>query len=217
MQGKKGTHDQWKDYGIEVYQFYNWIKSLEDTVLVQILGNEGSGKTVGGKHLDPNTNVWINADNKPLSFFGAKKMYRQELSQEEIAQGLRKNLATPYDYEQAKATIRALHAKRKGVFIVFVMGHIENYNLPAGGVGQRLKVLGKQATKLGIEGLNTVHTYYTKIDPIFQPNDPQRYKLETFNSGYNTVRSPEGYWEGEIENNLQLIVNRILEDYGELV
>ena len=216
MSGKKGTFDAWRDFGIEVYQFYNWIKSLEDAVLVQILGTEGTGKTVGAKHLDPKSNVILNADNKPLSFFGAKKMYRTSITPEQQAQGLIKNLTFPQDYEQAKAMISAIHAKRKGTFVVFILGHLENYNLPNGGVGQRLKVLGKQATKLGIEGLNTIHTYYTKIDSMYQPNDPQRYKLETFNSGSNTVRSPEGYWEGEILNNYQLIVNRILEDSGEL-
>lgn len=217
MSGKKGTFDQWKDFGIEVYQFYNWIKSLPDTVLVQVLGLEGTGKTVGTKYLDPKTNVILNADNKPLSFFGAKQMYRESVTEEQRQQGLIKNLTHPYDYDEAKAMLQAIHAKRKGTFVVFMLGHIETYSLPAGGYGQRLKVLGKQATKLGIEGLNVVHTYYTKIDSVYQPTDPKRYKLETFNSGFNTVRSPEGYWEGEIENNYQLILNRILEDYGELV
>lgn len=216
MLGKKGTFDQWKDFGIEIYQLYDWIKNLKDVVLVQILGTEGTGKTVGSKFLDPLTTQYFNADGKPLSFFGAKKMYKDTVTPEERNAGRVPNIRVPRSYEDVKQWLKTIWEKRRGTLVVFVLGHIENYNLPQGGVGQRLKVLGKQATKLGIEGLNVVHTYYTKIDVTYQPTDAQRYKLEPFNSGFNTARSPEGFWEGDIPNNYQLILERILEDTGEI-
>ena len=214
--GRKGTFDAWYDFGAELLDLYDWIKSLDDVVLVQVLGLEGTGKTVGAKYLDPETTQYLNADKKPLSFFGARKMYRDKITPEQRERGLTVNLRTPNSYDDVKAAIEATWRKRRGTLVVFVLGHIETYNIPNGGQGQRLKVLGKMATKLGIEGLNTVHTYYTKIDLAYQPNDPQRYKLEPFNSGYNTARSPEGFWDGDILNNYQLILERILEDTGEI-
>lgn len=206
---KRTTLDEWRDFGWEVYQLYNKIKKLEDVFLVQVLGYEGTGKTVGGKTLNPDETVWINADGKPLSFFGARNMYPVDNS--------RKNYKVTDDYETVLTNINAIHKKRKGILIVFILGHIEDYKGEAGGIRQRLKVLGKQATKLGIEGLNVHSTYYTKIDSTVPINDVKRYKLTVNNSGSNTARSPEGYWEtGEIPNDYQLIVDRILEDYGEL-
>lgn len=216
MRGKKGSHDEWKDFGVEILALYDWIKSLPDTIMVQILGVEGTGKTVGASTLDPTTTQYINADKKPLSFFGARKKYRDKITPEQKEQGLNVNLRTPSTYEEVQNIIQSTWERRRGTLVVFVLGHIEHFNMSSGGVGQRLKVLGKQATKLGIEGLNTVHTYYTKIDVSFMPNDPQRYKLNPFNTGFNTARSPQGFWEGEIPNDYQLILERILEDTGEI-
>lgn len=106
-----------------------------------------------------------------------------------------------------------IHAKRKGTLIVFVLGHLEDFKGEGGETRQRLKVLGKMATKLGIEGLNVSHTYYTKINASLDHNDPKRYQLTVANSGLNTARSPQGYWKTfTIENNYQTIVDRILED-----
>jgi hypothetical protein len=205
----KAGFDQWRDYGTEILSLYNFIKTLPDTVIVQVLGYEGTGKTVGGSTLDPSETVWLNTDGKPLSFFGARQKYPVDNS--------KKNYLEPTTYEKVKANIQAIHAKRKGTLIVFVNGHIEDYKGEDQMMRQRLKVLGKMATKLGIEGLNVSHTYYTKINLGAQFDSPDRYKLTVANSGANTARSPQGYWKtAEIPNNYQLIVNRILEDSGEL-
>ncbi len=191
-------------------ELYRNIKILPDTVMVQILGYEGTGKTVGASHLNPNETAYFNADQKALSFFGARQMYPIDNS--------KKNYLEVTSYEQALAKIKAVHAKRKGTFFVFMLGHIEDYKSTEGTqTRQRLKVLGKQASKMGIEGLNFTHTYYTKIDPSLASTDSARYKLSTLNSGMNTARSPQGYWTvPDIPNNYQLIVDRVLEDYGEL-
>src|SRR5690606_26887816 len=98
--------------------------------------------------------VWLNTDGKPLSFFGARVKYPVDNSKRNY-----KELTT---YEEVKANIRAIHTKKKGTLIVFVNGHIEDYKSAEGIISQRLLVLGKMATKLGIEGLNVSHTYYTK-------------------------------------------------------
>lgn len=207
----KASYDDWRDYGTEILDLYDFIKSLPDVVLVQVLGYEGTGKTVGGSNLSPDETVWLNADGKPLSFFGARGKYPVDNS--------KKNYKEIKTYEEAKAQILGVHAKRKGTLIVFVLGHIEDYKATEGGsMRQRLKVLGKMASKLGIEGLNVSHTYYTKIDTSKQDhNDASRYKLTVSNNGANTARSPQGYWKtNEIPNNYQTIVDKILEDYGEL-
>lgn len=199
----------WKDFGVEIYELYRQIKVLEDTVMIQVLGYEGSGKTVGASRLDPSETVFLNADQKPLSFFGARAAYPTDNS--------KKNYKEPVTYDETLSAIKAIHGKRKGTFFVFINGHIEDFkSADTGQTRQRLKILGKQATKLGIEGLNFTHTYYTKVDQFITTDE--RYKLTTINSGLNTARSPQGYWKtGEIPNNYQLIVDRVLEDYGELI
>jgi len=203
----KANYDMWRDYGTEILDLYDWMKRLDDVVLVQVLGHEGTGKTVGGSFLNPEETAWLNADGKPLTFFGARNKYPIDNS--------KKNYKEVEDYETVKKQIFGIHGKRKGTLIIFINGHIEDYKAEAGEIRQRLRILGKMATKLGVEGLNLSHTYYTKVDANLPHTDVNRYKLTTANSGYNTARSPQGYWEQyEISNNYQTIVDRILEDYG---
>lgn len=206
LRSKNPTMHDWKDFGVEILDLFEFIKSLDDTIIVLVLGYEGTGKTVGGSYLNPDEFAWLNADGKPLTFFGARQKYPVDNS--------KGNYKEVKDYETTKANIKALHAKRKGTFIVFVNGHIEDYKGEDQLIRQRLKVLGKMATKLGIEGLNVSHTYYTKIDASIPHTEAARYKLMVANSGMNTARSPQGYWStAEIPNNYQKIVDRILEDY----
>lgn len=202
----KANYDDWRDYGTDILDLYDFIKRLPDTVIVQILGYEGTGKTVGGSKLDPNETVWLNSDSKPLSFFGARQMYPVDNS--------KRNYANVESYDDVKAYITKVHAKRKGTFVVFVLGHIEDYKGTNEQMRQRLKILGKMATKLGVEGINVSHTYYTKINSSLDHNDANRYKLTVANSGLDTARSPQGYWKSfEILNNYQTIVDKILLDY----
>lgn len=206
---KSTTLNEWRDFGWEVLDLYDKIKKLPDTLIIQILGVEGTGKTVGGKYLDPDRNGWINADNKPLSFFGARGMYPPDKS--------RKNYSLADNYDDIWTGIQGMHAKRQGTFIVFILGHIDTVKGESDLLYSRLRVLGKQATKLGIEGLNVFATYYTKVVPGLASTDPNRYKLTTATTGFNTARTPEGYHDTpEIPNNFQIIVDKVLEDYGEI-
>lgn len=206
---KSTSLNEWRDFGWEILDLFDNIKKLDDTVLILVLGLEGSGKTVGGKYLNPTENAWINADNKPLSFFGARNMYPPDNS--------KKNYSTADDYDTILKVIKAMHSKRKGTFIVYITGHIEMYKGSGDMIYERLKVLGRQATKLGIESLNAFSTYYTKVIAGLAATNPERYRLTTATTGFNTARTPEGYWtEAEIPNNYQLITDKVLEDYGEL-
>lgn len=201
----KATFDDWKDFGIEILDLYSFIKSMPNTIPVQVLGYEGTGKTVGGSYLDPSETVWLNADKKPLTFFGARGMYPPDNS--------KKNYKVVTGYDEVKLQLSAIANKSKEPLIVFILGHLEDYKSENGSIRQRLKVLGKMATKHNIEGALS-HTYYTHIDTLVDAMSPERYKLSTANSGSNTARSPQGYWDKMyIPNNYQLIVDKILADW----
>ncbi len=204
---KTASMHDWKDFGLEILDLFEFVKTLPDTVIVLILGYEGTGKTVGASFLNPDETAIFNTDKKPLSFFGARQKYPVDNSKKNY-----KELST---YESVKAQLTGVHGKKKGTFVVFITGHIEDFKVEDTGVmRQRLKILGRMATKHGVEGLNTIHTYYTKVDGALPQNDPNRYKLLTMNSGLNTARSPQGYWDTyEIPNNYQMIVDKILLDY----
>lgn len=203
--GKAGF-DEWKDFGVEVLDLYKFCRELDDNVvMVQILGYEGSGKTCGVMYLDPEETCYLNCDKKPITFTNGNKLYPKDNS--------KKNYKSISSYEDLKVIIKTLHSKKKdGPFIIFVLGHIEDYKSVEGGGRQRLKFLGKMATKNNIEGSIT-HCYYTKIDTAFSSKSPERYKLEVDNNGFNTARSPMGAFEESIiPNNYQLIVNAILKE-----
>jgi hypothetical protein len=202
-QKKRGaTYDEWRDFGVNLLGLYDFIKSLPNVIPVQILGYEGSGKTVGGSFLNPEETYWLNVDKKPLSFSGARAKYNID----------KKNYAVPTGYKAIEEAIKAIHGKAKTPLIVYMLGHIEDYK-GKGIERQRLKVLGKMATKYNIEGALS-HSYYTVVDESCKPTDPARYKLRTVSIN-DTARSPMGMWESElIPNNLQLITDAIIKDWN---
>lgn len=198
------TYDEWRDFGVELLDMYDWIKSLPNVIPIQVLGYEATGKTVGGSYLNPDETVWLNVDKKPLTFANARKMYPVDNS--------RKNYALVTGYDDIKNRIKQIGTKSKDPLIVFMLGHIEDYKAKDNKTRQRLKVLGKMATKYNIEGALS-HTYYTDVDETKKWNDPSRYRLRTVSQN-DTARSPMGMWDSEfIPNNYQLIVNKILADY----
>jgi hypothetical protein len=197
------TFDEWRDFGVDILDLYNFIKALPNTIPIQILGFEGSGKTVGGSFLNSEETYWLNVDKKPLSFMGARKLYTAE----------KKNYAVPTGYKEVKEAIKAIHGVSKAPLVIFMLGHIEDYKSKGDVTRQRLKVLGKMATKLNIEGALS-HTYYTHIDDDLKNTDPKRYMLRTVSSN-DTARSPMGMWDTEfIPNNLQLIVDKVVADFN---
>lgn len=197
--------DEWRDYGAEILDLYLFLRNMNCDV-VQILGREGTGKTVGVRTLDPDETLYLNADNKPLTFPKASKMYNSE----------KKNLHVPKDYERVKSLISTvitnkLSPKANGRLVVFVLAHTEDFKSSSGD-RERLRVLGKMATKLNIEG-GVVHSYYTWVDPDMSKPDVERYRLLTRNTGYNTGRTPMEMWsEDKIPNDFQLILSKIYEN-----
>jgi hypothetical protein len=198
------TYDEWRDFGVDLLDLYNYIKSLPNVVPVQVLGYEGSGKTVGASFLNPDETAYFNIDKKPLTFVGARKMYNLE----------KKNYAILTGYKEVKDNLKAISGAAKTPLIVYMLGHIEDYKVKGDILRQRLKVLGKMATKYNIEGALS-HTYYTHVDEDKKNTDPTRYQLRTVSSN-DTARSPMGMWETEfIPNNLQLITDKIIQDWNE--
>lgn len=216
--GKPGF-DIWRDYGVEPLYLYQYIKSLKDAVITQIIGQEGSGKTVGARTLDPSKTMYLNVDRKPLTFTNADDMYPND-----VPQGKSNSLANykeviPQINEKKKIEIwtpirQAIqyaydNRTNEKKFVVFVLAHPEVYKGANGVEQERLRVLGKMATKLNIEG-SVIYSFYSKVDPT-APTRPQRYKLTMHNSGFNTARVPMGAFDEveEIPNDFQLIMDVI--------
>lgn len=191
--------DEWKDFGVDVYQFYAKLRALKVSI-VQVLGYEGSGKSYGIKYLNPETSMWIHTDKKPITFKGGKQVWKPE----------NKNFTDkPTKYSEVLKLVETANEKRVNPnepLIVFILGHIEDYKSENGVQRQRLKILGKLATKMNIEG-SLSNCFYTQVTPV---GDKIEYKLVTRNSGFNTARSLEDLVPtSTIDNNFQIIVDAL--------
>lgn len=202
QKNRGANYDEWRDFAVDILDLYSFIKKLPNAVPIQVLGYEGSGKTVGGSFLNPEETVWFNVDKKPLSFVGARKLYN----------AANKNYLEPSSYKEVKDTLKLIHDVSKKPLIVFMLGHVEDYKAKDDKIRQRLKVIGKLANKYNIEGALS-HCYYTHVDEDLKHTDPERYKLRTV-SVNDTARSPMGMWDSEfIPNNLQAIVDKVVADF----
>lgn len=196
---RKPGHDQWKDYGQEIYEFVIYLQNMGFECIL-VIGEPGTGKSSGMRTLLHETNIWYNVDNKNPVWTGGKEEYG------------RKNSPTKYHvlpkyYNDMKAHINAVQTA--GGFederFAFLLGHIEAYKSGAD-TRERLKTMGKLANKMQIEGkLESV--FYSKVEI---DNGNRNYILETQNNGYNTIRSPMGLFEGKIINDYQLILDKLM-------
>jgi len=200
--GKKADYDEWRDYGAEILHLVNVAKDAVYPTggeIIDVLGREGTGKTVGTRTLNPDETIYANVDGKPLSYPGAKSKY--------VAG---KNLIVPKSYEELEAIIIQMGAKalKNGEpFYILMLWQLEEFKSGTS-TRERKKVLGKMATKFNING-NVIHTYYTKV--VSGPTG-NIYSLDTQNNGFNTARSPMEMWDkAEIPNDYQAIINRIQE------
>lgn len=210
---------KWRDYGVEPLYLYQFIRSLQDALVVQVIGPEGSGKSVGARTLDPATTMYLNQDKKPLTFDADGIMYPNDRSQ-----GQSNSLANYKEVMPEKNSSGKLEVWtpiRKAIqyaydnriegekFVLFVLSHVEMYKGENDIVRARMRMLGNQATKLNIEG-SVSYTFYSKVDPT-APSRADRYKLTMHNSGFNTARVPMGKFDDvdEIPNDYQLILNKI--------
>lgn len=223
--GKPGF-DMWRDYGIEPLWLYQYIRGLKGAVIVQVLGTEGTGKTVGAGFLDPSKTMYLNVDRKPLTFAEPEDKYPND-----VPQGRANSLgnykeplpeknpqtgkvevwtvirnAIQYAYDNRIVNLDP----KKDKFVIFITAHTEIYKGTNGEERERMKVLGKMATKLNIEG-SLIYCFYTKVDPT-APTRAEKYKLTMHNSGFNTARSPMGKFDDVdfISNNYQVILDKII-------
>jgi hypothetical protein len=198
---KKPGHDQWIDYGKDIYNFMGDLQRLGFEIIL-ILGEPGTGKSSGMRTPEPKTNIWYNADNKNPVWVGGKEEYGK------------KNNPTPRYHIIPKSYSEIIdHIKlglEAGLFekdrYAFVTGHTEVYKSGNNNM-ERLKTLGKVATKMQIEGkMETV--LYSRVE---MEDSKPHYILETQNNGFNTARSHQSMFEGKIDNDYQLILNKLSE------
>jgi len=197
---RKPGHDQWKDYGQDIYTFISDLQKLGFEIIL-ILGEPGTGKSSGMMTLPHDTNVWFNADNKNPTWTGGKAEYGTKYAPRSPYHMI------PTDYKQVID-----HVKRgldKGIFedqrYAFLTGHTETYKV-GNDTKERLKILGKLGTKMQLEGKAEV-VLYSRVEMV---SGKPEFILETQNNGFNTARSPMGVFEGKIPNDYNFIVQELL-------
>ncbi len=196
---KRPGHDKWKDYGQGIYSFMSDLQNAGFEIIL-VLGEPGTGKSSGMATLPHDTNVWYNADNKNPVWKGGKEEY-----------GKKHNPRSPYhviphSYEDIMKHING--GIKNGMFederYAFVTGHTETYKV-ANDTKERLKILGKLGTKMQLEGkMETV--LYSRVE--MEGGNPV-FLLETQNNGFNTARSPQGLFEGKVNNDYNMILNKL--------
>jgi hypothetical protein len=210
----KANFDDWTDYGVDLYMFIKQLVNFGFEIVL-ILGKEGSGKSYGMKSLTPGTYVWFNADAKNPTFkrddlhkslYGFKPNFKD---------GPGPLMKIPKTYDEIIGAITSL---KGGITtptyklslterpIAFLLGHTEEYKGPEGEIMQRLKVLGKLATKMNVSGLFE-HTYMSEMT-LQGGKAVGRFRVQ--NNGTDSARSPEGmYDEVYIPNDYNYIINAI--------
>ena len=197
---KKPGHDQWADFGNGIWTLISDLQERGFGIIL-ILGEPGTGKSTGMRHLPANTNIWFNADNKNPVWEGGKAEYGKK-----SAPRLPYHVV-PKTYGEVIAHLDQV--QQRGMFeeekFAILTGHLEDYK---SGVftKKRLKVLGKLATKMQLEGrLETV--LYSEVR---KEGDKTEYLLATENDGTNTARSPMNLFEPIIENDYNFVIEKLM-------
>lgn len=198
---KKPGHDEWMDFGKAIYTFMSDLQDLGFEIVL-ILGEPGTGKSSGMRTLKHDTNIWFNADNKNPVWEGGREEYGKKTSPRMPYHLI------PKSYQEVIDHIKV--GLSKGMFederIAFVTGHTETYKVGAE-TKERLKTLGKAATKMQLEGkMETV--LYSRVE--LEGGKPT-FLLETQNNGSNTARSHQNMFEGKIPNDYNMILEKLLE------
>jgi hypothetical protein len=197
---KKPGHDKWKDYAIGIHRFAIDLQDLGFEIIL-VLGPPGTGKSTGLRTLPSKTNIWFNCDNKNPVWTGGKLEY-----------GKKNNPIGPYHVIPKTYSDIINHIKlglEKGMFeeerFAILTGHLENYK-EGNEQRVRLKTLGSLTNKMQIEGkFETV--LYAKVEV---EGGETKYLLETQNNGFNTARSPQDVFEGKIDNDYNLVIEKLL-------
>ena len=196
---RKPGHDQWMDYGKAIYSHVHDLQNLGFEI-VFILGEPGTGKSSGMRTLPSGTNVWFNADEKNPVWTGGKEEYGKKTNPTKFH-------IIPKFYKDIIVTIESI--KNAGAFeeerYAFLLAHTETYKV-GNDTKERLKTMGKVATKFQLEG-KAESVFYSRVK--LEAGKPS-FILETQNDGFNTARSPMGLFEGKIPNDYNLIIEKLL-------
>ena len=196
---RKPGHDQWMDYGQKIYEFIHDLQELGFEIIL-ILGEPGTGKSSGMRTLPHMSNIWYNTDEKNPVWEGGKAEYGKKNAPN-------KYHLLPKSYKAIIDHIKLV--KDNNGFtedkFAFILGHTETFKKGNDNL-ERLKTLGKVATKMQIEGkMETV--LYSRVE---MESGKPTYILETQNNGFNTARSPQGILEGKIPNDYNMIIEALL-------
>ncbi len=198
---KKPGYDKWRDYGQDIYLFIQALIDLGFECIL-VLGSPGQGKSSGMRTLPPKTNIWFNADGKNPVWKGGKEEYGKKFNPKMPFHMI------PKSYQDILNHIKG--GLEKGMFeeerYAILTGHTETYRE---GLENkvRLKTLGNLSNKMQVEGkLESV--FYAKTEK--NESGEIQYILETQSDGFNTARSPQGAFEGKIENDYNHIINTLL-------
>jgi len=198
---KKPGHDKWKDYSQDIYGFILELQLL-GFELILVMGPPGVGKSTGMRNLPSKTNIWYNADNKNPVWEGGRIEYGKKTAP------IAPYHVIPTSYADIISHIKA--GIDKGMFederFAFITGHTETYK-EGNDTRIRLKTLGNLANKMQIEGkLETVLYAGVEVE-----DNKNHYILETQNNGFNTARSPQNLFEGKVDNDYRMIVEKLLQ------
>jgi hypothetical protein len=197
---KKAGHDKWKDYGQDIYSFNADLQAL-GFELILVLGEPGTGKSSGMRTLHHNSNIWYNTDNKNPTWQGGREEYGRKVAPRAPFHII------PSTYSEIIQHIQM--GLERGMFeqdrFAFISGHTETYKV-GNDTKERLKILGTMGTKMQLEG-KMESVFYSRVEKV---GSDVSFFLETQNSGFNTARSPQGLFEGKIENDYQMILDKLL-------
>lgn len=187
-------------YGKDIWQLISDLQARKFSIIL-IIGEPGSGKSTGMRNLPTKSNVWINADKKDPVWEGGRAEYGK------IYNPILPYHFIPNSYQDINNHINALISRDmlEEERFAILTGHVEDYK---SGIDnkKRLKVLGKVATKMQLEGrLNNV--FYANV---IREDSTNKYVLETQTDGYNTARSPMGLFEPVIENDYNFIIEKLM-------
>ena len=196
----KAGHDEWKDYGQSIYTLITHIQQLGFEIVL-VLGEPGVGKSTGMRNLPPDSNIWFNADNKNPVWKGGREEYGKKFNPRMPFHVIPQNYGEITGHIQ-EGLAGGMFAEERYAFIT---GHTETYKERNGRIKVRLKVLGKMATKMQLEGkLETV--LYAEVQVS---GSEVKYVLHTQNDGFNTARSPQGAFEPVIDNDYNFVLQTL--------
>lgn len=227
----KPKQDDWNDYGVDISNFIMQLKA-EGFTIVLVLGEEARGKSYGIKKLTPKTYLWFNADSKNPTFRYNEKKPEEAVMKVDFekwygsvnAPGALMRTMNPKNPMSYDSILEQLKVIKNGVKtasltvkldpnpIMFILGHLHTEKTANGTSVQKLRIIGKSATKYQIEGLADM-LLLAEVD-VENGKPVRRFRTQSF--GYDNARCPEGMFEDEngnelvyIPNDYQLVVDAI--------